>query len=29
MFTKEEQQLWDELMSEGLLTAPTSRREED
>ena len=28
MFTKEDQQLLDELMSEGLLTAPTSRREE-
>jgi len=28
MFTKEDQQLLDELMSEGLLTASTSRREE-
>lgn len=28
MFTREDQQLLDELMSEGLLTAPTSRREE-
>jgi tRNA (guanine37-N1)-methyltransferase len=28
VFTKEDQQLLDELMSEGLLTAPTSRREE-
>jgi tRNA (guanine37-N1)-methyltransferase len=27
-FTKEDQQLLDELMSEGLLTAATSRREE-
>ncbi|OQW35439.1 MAG: tRNA (guanosine(37)-N1)-methyltransferase TrmD [Nitrospira sp. SG-bin1] len=29
VFTKEDQQLLDELMSEGLLTAPTSCREED
>ncbi len=28
IFTNEERQLLDELMSEGLLTAPTSRREE-
>jgi tRNA (guanine37-N1)-methyltransferase len=28
MFTREDQQLLDELMSEGLLTAPTSSREE-
>jgi tRNA (guanine37-N1)-methyltransferase len=28
MFTKEDRQLLDELMSEGLLTAPTSNREE-
>ncbi|HEX6726105.1 MAG TPA: tRNA (guanosine(37)-N1)-methyltransferase TrmD [Nitrospira sp.] len=28
MFTREDQQLLDELMSEGLLMAPTSRREE-
>ncbi|MBS0183227.1 MAG: tRNA (guanosine(37)-N1)-methyltransferase TrmD [Nitrospira sp.] len=28
MFTKEDQQLLDELMNEGLLTTPTSRREE-
>jgi tRNA (guanine37-N1)-methyltransferase len=28
IFTKEDQQLLDELMSEGLLTASTSRREE-